>query len=112
MFITICIVDESGNIKLFSRMDGSPLIAIGAARKKAITAAGFGMATGQAWYDFIKDDPILKDGVQSFKDFTLLGGGSAIISEEQLVGGIGISGGHYKQDEQCTNAALNAFNNL
>ncbi|MEI8138149.1 MAG: heme-binding protein, partial [Bacteroidota bacterium] len=57
--IAITIVDESGNLKAFSRMDSAPLIAIDASRKKAVTAVGFGFPTGDAWYNFIKDDPIL-----------------------------------------------------
>ncbi|MBU2649654.1 MAG: heme-binding protein, partial [Bacteroidetes bacterium] len=73
--ITTCIVDESGVLKAFSRMDGSPLMAVDAARKKALTAAGIGLSTGKAWYDFIKDDPILLHGVQGITDFMLLGGG-------------------------------------
>lgn len=105
--IAVTIVDESGNLKVFSRMDQAPLIAIDSSRKKAITAVGFGFPTGDAWYNFIKDDPILKDGAHNLKDFILLGGGSPITIDGSIVGAIGISGGHYKQDEQCMNAALN-----
>jgi uncharacterized protein GlcG (DUF336 family) len=88
-------------------MDNAPLISIDISRKKAITAVGFGMSTGEAWHNFIKDDPILNDGVASITDFILLGGGSPIVFEGNLIGAIGISGGHYKQDEQCVKAALN-----
>lgn len=104
--IAITIVDESGNLKAFSRMDNAPLISIDASRKKAITAVGFGFPTGDAWYNFIKDDPILNDGAHNLKDFMLLGGGSPIIIDGTIIGAIGISGGHYKQDEQCMNSAL------
>jgi uncharacterized protein GlcG (DUF336 family) len=104
--IAITIVDESGNLKAFSRMDNAPLISIDASRKKAITAVGFGFPTGDAWYNFIKDDPILNGGAHNLKDFILLGGGSPITIDATIVGAIGISGGHYKQDEQCMNAAL------
>ena len=48
-------------------------------------------------------------GAGSLKDFTLLGGGSPIIIDEEIVGAIGVSGGHYKQDEECVNAALNSL---
>ena len=105
--IAITIVDESGNLKAFSRMDKAPLIAIDASRKKALTAVGFGFPTGDAWYNFIKDDPILHEGAHNLKDFILLGGGSPITIDGEIVGAIGISGGHYKQDEQCMNAAIN-----
>ena len=105
--IAITILDEGGNLKAFHRMDGAVLIANSASHKKAFTALGFGMPTGDTWYGFIKDDPILMNGASSLKDFTLLGGGSPIIINEILVGAIGVSGGHYKQDEECVNAALN-----
>jgi len=105
--IAICIVDESGIMKAFQRMDHAPLIAIDAARKKAVTAVGFGVATGDDWYNFIKDDPILMNGAKNLKDFMLLGGGLPIIEDGQLIGAIGISGAHYKQDQVCAEYALN-----
>jgi uncharacterized protein GlcG (DUF336 family) len=107
--IAITIIDEGGNLKGFHRMDGAVLIANSASYKKAFTALGFGMPTGDTWYGFIKDDPILMNGSSSLKDFTLLGGGSPIIIDKQIVGAIGVSGGHYKQDEECVNAALKSL---
>lgn len=103
----IAIVDESGVLKAFHRMDGAPLIAVETAIKKARLAAGFGFPTGEAWYNFIKDDPILLHGAQQLPDFILLGGGSPIMHEGQICGAIGVSGGHYKQDEAIVAAALN-----
>jgi len=105
--ISFCVVDSSGVLKYFGRMDNAPLISIDIARKKANTAIGFGMATGKPWHDFVKDDPILNDGVSNIKDFILLGGGVPIIHNNCAIGAIGISGGHYKQDESCCKAALN-----
>ena len=107
--IAITVIDDGGNLKAFHRMDGSVLIANSASYKKAFTALGFGMPTGDTWYGFIKDDPILMNGASSLKDFTLLGGGSPITIGGEIVGAIGVSGGHYKQDEQCVNAALNSL---
>ena len=107
--ISITIVDESGVVKAFQRMDNAPLVSIDASRKKAVTAVGFGMPTGDSWYGFIKDDPILMNGAGQLKDFILLGGGSPIMVDEKLVGAVGVSGGHYKQDEECVTAALGAL---
>jgi uncharacterized protein GlcG (DUF336 family) len=42
-------------------------------------------------------------------DFILLGGGSPILVEGKLIGAVGVSGGHYAQDEECVKAALEAF---
>ena len=107
--IAITIVDESGVLKSFARMDGAPLVAVEVSRKKALTAVGFGMSTGKDWHNFIKDDPILSDGASSIPDFTLLGGGLPIWLDEQLVGAIGVSGGHYAVDERCAQAGLAAL---
>jgi uncharacterized protein GlcG (DUF336 family) len=103
--IAVTIVDESGVLKAFSRMDGAALIAVSASRKKALTAVGFGFPTGESWHNFIKDDPILLIGAQHLDDFILLGGGLPIVIDGAIVGAIGVSGGHYHQDEICARAA-------
>lgn len=104
--IATAIVDESGVLKVFSRMDGAPLVAGGVAIKKGMTAVGFGIPTGKSWHDFVKDDPILLHGCQSLDHFTMLGGGVPIQAGGQLVGAIGVSGGHYSKDEECARAGL------
>jgi uncharacterized protein GlcG (DUF336 family) len=104
--ISFCVVDASGVLKFFSRTDDATPISIDISRKKAITAIGFGMATGEPWHNFVKDDPILQNGVANIKDFMLLGGGMPIEVDGVIVGAIGISGGHYKQDEACCLKAL------
>lgn len=104
--VAVAIVDESGIMKAFSRMDGAPLMAVGMALKKALAAVGYGLPTGAAWHDFIRTDPILIEGVRSINDFTMLGGGSPVKSAGEVIGAIGVSGGHYSQDEVCAAAAL------
>lgn len=106
LHVVTAIVDESGVLKAFSRMDNAPLVSVSAARKKALTAVGLGLPTGERWYNLIKDDPILLIGAQHLDDFSLLGGGSPIRVEGALIGAIGVSGGHYRQDEACVRAAL------
>lgn len=104
MCIAVC--DESGNLKAFSRMDGAALLSIGVAQDKAYTAVGFGMPTSQ-WHDFIKNDPPLANGVVgAIPRLIVFAGGNPIMIGGQIVGGIGVSGGHYSQDQQCTDAAL------
>jgi len=105
--VAITVVDESGVPRAFARMDGAPLMAIGVSRKKALTAVGFGIPSG-AWFDFIKDDPILRHGVATIDDFSLLGGGVPVTVAGEVVGAIGVSGAHYSQDTQCAEAALAA----
>lgn len=107
--IATAIVDESGTLKAFSRMDGAPLVAVGVAIKKGVTAVGFGIPTGKSWHDFVKDDPIMLYGIQSIDQFTMFGGGFPVTVDGHMVGAIGVAGGHYSKDEECARAGLLAL---
>ena len=104
----IAVSDENGDLKAFRRMDGAPKLSIQIAEDKAYTAAAFGMST-DAWYDFIKDDPPLLHGITHAPRLIIFGGGFPIVLEGEVVGAIGVSGGHYKQDMECARAALQAI---
>ncbi|HLI40723.1 MAG TPA: heme-binding protein [Streptosporangiaceae bacterium] len=105
----IAIVDDSGVLKAFSRMDGAPLLSVQVAQDKAYTAAGFGMAT-DAWHDFVRDDPPLAMGAAPGIDrLIVFGGGYPIKVGDAVVGGIGVSGGHYRQDMEVAQAGLAAL---
>lgn len=103
--MAIAIVDDSGNLKAFRKMDGVSVLSAGLAQKKAWTAAVTDMSTDK-WYEFIKDDPPLQLGFIHASDIVVFGGGFPIIKDNQTIGGLGISGGHYSQDMACANAAL------
>jgi len=104
MVIAVC--DESGVLKAFSRMDGAALLSVQVAQDKAYTAAGFGMAT-EGWHDFIKDDPPLASGaVGGIDRLVVFGGGYPIKVGDQVVGAIGVSGGHYSQDMDVAKAGM------
>lgn len=103
--ICVAIVDESGLLKCFSRMDGAPLLAIDLAKDKAWTAVSFGISTDQ-WHEFIKNDPPLLAGIPKVPSLIVFGGGYPIRLNGEVIGGIGVSGGHYSQDMKCAEAAL------
>jgi len=104
----IAITDESGDLKAFRRMDGAPKLSIQIAEDKAYTAASFGLPT-HVWYEFIKNDPPLLHGITHTPRLIVFGGGFPIVLEGEVVGAIGISGGHYNQDMECARAALQAI---
>jgi uncharacterized protein GlcG (DUF336 family) len=107
----IAVVDESGVLKSFSRMDGAALLSVQIAQDKAYTAIGFGMAT-DGWHDFIKDDPPLALGAPAGIDrLVIFGGGYPITIDGKVAGGIGVSGGHYTQDMEVARAGLSAVPN-
>jgi uncharacterized protein GlcG (DUF336 family) len=107
--MVIAIVDDGGVLKAFSRMDGAALLSVQVAQDKAYTAVGFGMPT-HGWHDFIKDDPPLADGAPSgIERLVIFGGGYPITVDGQVVGAIGVSGGHYSEDQQVAEAGLAAL---
>ncbi len=104
--MNIAVLDESGVLKAFSRMDGAALLSVQIAQDKAYTAVGFGMPT-HGWFDFIKDDPPLAAGAPSGIDrLVVFGGGYPITVGGAVVGAIGVSGGHYSQDQEVAEAGL------
>ena len=105
MVIAIC--DESGNLKAFSRMDGAPVLSLQIAQDKAWTSISYGVPTDQ-WFEFIKNDPPLLHGIVHTPRLVVFGGGYPVMIEKQLVGGIGVSGGHYKEDMEVAQAGLKA----
>jgi len=105
----IAVCDESGVLKAFSRMDGAALLSVQIAQDKAYTAVGFGLST-DAWHEFIKNDPPLAAGaVGGIDRLVVFGGGYPIKAGDTIVGAIGVSGGHYKQDMEVAEAGLAAM---
>ena len=104
--MNIAVCDESGVLKAFSRMDGAALLSVQIAQDKAYTAVGFGMPT-DGWHEFIKNDPPLADGaVGGIDRLVIFGGGFPIRLGDQLIGAVGVSGGHYTQDMEVAQAGL------
>ncbi len=105
----IAVCDESGVLKAFSRMDGAALLSVQIAQDKAYTAIGFGLST-DGWYDFIKGDaPLALGAVGGIDRLVVFGGGYPIKVGDTVVGGIGVSGGHYTQDMEVAQAGLAAM---
>lgn len=107
--VAVAIVDESGVLKAFSRQDGAALFNVQVSQDKAYTAVGFGMPT-ENWHPFIKDDaPLAAGAVGGIDRLVIIGGGYPIEIEGQIVGAIGVSGGHYTQDQKIAQAGLKAI---
>jgi len=106
--MVIAVVDESGVLKAFSRMDGAPLLSVDIAKDKAYTAVAFGIPTHE-WFNFIKDDPPLLHGITRVPRLIVFGGGYPLRADGSVIGGIGVSGGHYSQDMQVAEAGAAAL---
>src|ERR1700757_746615 len=101
----VVILDDGGNLKAFSRMDGAPILCIEMAQNKAYTAL-LGVST-QDFFDFIKTDPSLLAGIPTLTRVAAWGGGFPIKLDGEVVGAIGVSGAPAVQnDVDCARAAL------
>ena len=103
----IAVVNEAGQLKAFHAMDGAPHLAVQIAQDKAWTASSFGLPT-HVWWDFIKNDPPLLHGITHTPRLVIFGGGYPVIEDGQMVGAIGVSGGHYSEDMEVARAGLDA----
>lgn len=104
---TVAVCDAHGTLKALARMDGAPLMSVEVAQDKAYTAVGFGMRSDQ-WYEILRQDEPLRLGASSIRRLVPFGGGFPIDAGGAVIGGLGISGGHYAQDMQIAEAALRA----
>src|ERR1700682_973043 len=101
----VAILDDGGNLKAFSRMDGAPILSIEMAQNKAYTAL-FGVST-QDFFNFIQGDPSLLAGIPTLARVAAWGGGFPIKVNGEIVGAIGLSGAPTVQnDVDCARAAL------
>jgi uncharacterized protein GlcG (DUF336 family) len=101
----VAILDDGGNPKAFSRMDGASIPTIEIAHNKAYTAL-FGVST-QDFFNFIQSDPSLLAGIPTLARVAAWGGGFPIKVDGELVGAIGVSGAPTVQNDiDCAKAAL------
>tara|TARA_R110001592_G_scaffold198498_2_gene446766 strand:+ start:1057 stop:1518 length:462 start_codon:yes stop_codon:yes gene_type:complete len=107
--MVIAIVDESGHLIAFERMDGGKILSTTLAVEKATTAAVSRKATHD--YNAAALPGQLTFGIQHALGgrFSLVGGGRPVMVAGDVVGGIGISGGAPEQDMDVAQAGIDHF---
>jgi glc operon protein GlcG len=103
--VTLCIVDESGNLLFLEKADGASLITIQFAQKKARHAAFYGSPSKDG-ADEVKKGNL---DVLAFPEFFPNQGGLPIKVDGQTIGGIAASGAKSEIDEAIAQTALDAF---
>jgi glc operon protein GlcG len=103
--VTICIVDESGNLLFLQKADTAPLNTVEFAQKKARHAALY-KSPSKDGADALKRGNM---DVLAFPDFFPNQGGLPIQVDGQTIGGIAASGAKSEIDEAIAQAALNAL---
>ena len=103
--VTVCIVDESGNLLFLQKADTASLNTIEFAQKKARHAA-FYRSPSKDGADALKKG---NTDVLAFPDFFPNQGGLPIQVDGQTIGGIAASGAKSEIDEAIAQAALDAL---
>jgi glc operon protein GlcG len=103
--VTICIVDESGNLLFLEKGDTASLNTLQFAQKKARHAAAYGSPSREA-AESVKQGKV--EGL-AFPNFFPNQGGLPIRVDGQLLGGISASGAKSEIDEQIAQAGLDAL---
>lgn len=104
--MVIAVVDAAGELKAYCRMDGAPLLSVDIAINKAWTAASYGFPT-HGLGAYVKSDEGLGT-IAHTPRLVLFGGGFPLMVDGALVGGLGVSGGHYSEDMDVAESALKA----
>ena len=95
--VSIAVLDDSGQMIVFRRMDGAKLVATDIAIRKARTAVYFQGPTK----DLEAEVAGGRTALLPIDGFMPLEGGVPMLSGGQLVGAIGVSGVTGAQDAQC-----------
>jgi glc operon protein GlcG len=100
--VAVAVVDTSGNLVYYEKMDNTQLGSANVAIDKARTAALF-KRPSKAFQDVVAGGP---DGarVLSLRGVTAIEGGIPLLQDGKIVGAIGVSGATSAQDAQCAKA--------
>lgn len=105
----IAIVDESGNLVSFERMNGGKVTSTYVAQDKAFTAAGAKKATHDYNAACIPGNLAFGIHTEVGGRLSTVGGGLPVSVDGEVVGGIGISSGTPQQDMECAQAGIDHF---
>jgi uncharacterized protein GlcG (DUF336 family) len=104
--MVVTVVDPSGNLLAFARMDTAQLASIAISQHK-----------GRAAATFRRNTKLFENGVQGGLTYQLSldgvvasRGGIPLVEDGKIIGAIGVSGGAGSQDEVCANAGAAVVN--
>ncbi len=107
--VTVAIVDAGGHMLVLERMDGGRFHTVHSSTTKAVTAASNKRPTTAKGAQGQDLDTLHAVGLSLAAGparWTAIEGGFPILLDGQCLGGIGVSGGDWKQDEEIAKAAV------
>lgn len=105
----IAIVDESGTLLAFERMDGGKITSVTLAQDKAFTAAAARKATHEYNAQCVPGKLVFGIHTALGGRLCVVGGGLPVSVDGEVVGGIGLSSGTPDQDLTCARAGIDHF---
>lgn len=104
--VVFAAVDSGGNLMLLHRMEGALLGSVDVATGKAYTANAFKMPTDELGAVSQPGGPLYSIHATNLGKVVLFGGGFPYVTDGQVVGGIGVSGGSVEEDMAIAQYAL------
>ena len=106
--VNVCVADHTGDALATARMDGAALLSYSIAVDKAYTVAAFQGVPTHDWFDLIKGEPALREGIVHRDRLVVFGGGVPVRDGREVVGAVGVSGGSAEQDREIAEAGAAA----
>jgi len=110
--VVIAVVDRGGNLLALQRMEEALLVSIDIAVNKAYTAVAVKIATHELAKLAQPGQPLFGIHNADGGRIVIFGGGFPLERGDEIIGGIGVSGGSVEQDMTCAEAALDRFKAL
>ncbi|MDI6616073.1 MAG: heme-binding protein [Syntrophaceae bacterium] len=106
---SVAVVDDRGFLVALHRMDRAPIPTVDIARDKAWTAAAFRMPSSDIGRFGDPAAPGFGFNTQNWNDrLTTIPGGLPVQDGDEIIGGVGVSGGTAEEDVTVCRAALAA----
>jgi uncharacterized protein GlcG (DUF336 family) len=104
--MVIAVVDAGGNLVALQRMGQALLVSIDIAINKAYTAVAVKIPTHELAKVAQPGQPLFGIHNADGGRVVIFGGGFPLKLNNEIIGGIGVSGGSVEEDIQCAEAAL------
>jgi uncharacterized protein GlcG (DUF336 family) len=109
--MVIAVVDSGGNLVAQQRMDGALLVSIDISLNKAYTSVALKMPTHELAPASQPGQPLFGIHNADGGRIVIFGGGFPIKQGNEIIGGIGVSGGSVEDDMLCATEGLERFKN-
>jgi len=110
--VTVAIVDGGGHLLMLERMEGGRFHTVHSATTKAVCAASNKRATSPRGAQGQSLDVLRALGLALAAGpdrWTAMEGGYPILVGKECIGGVGVAGGDWRQDEEIAKAALESI---